>query len=146
LFEHVNIHTTSPFRLRATIWLIALLSTGCVSQPPSRTVAIINRGEHLIATHDSGESQPSTSRRTSVNSSKQHLLEIYNGQQKIIERIEARQRKKEEHRLGEASDDFADIAEGAAAPLPDDISAIELLRILEKQQSLIQALSSSSRN
>jgi len=74
------------------------------------------------------------------------LLEIYNGQQKIIERMEAVQRKKEEQRLGQRSDDFTDIAEGAAAPLPDDISSSELLRILEKQQSLIQALSSNSRN
>lgn len=101
----------------------------------------------MIAAHSRGGSDSASAQHTSVDSSKEHLLEIYNGQQKIIERMEARQRKKEEQRAGERADnDFTDVAEGAAAPLPDNISATELLRILEKQQSLIQALSSSSRN
>ena len=60
--------------------------------------------------------------------------------------MEARQRKKEEQKRGEEVDEFSDLAEGRAMPLSDDISSDELLRILEKQQSLIQALSSTSRN
>jgi hypothetical protein len=147
LFGHLNTHTPAAFRRHTAIWFIALLSAGCASHPPSPSVAIINRGERLIATHGNGGSQQSSAgRQGSIDSSKRHLLEIYNGQQKIIERMEALQRKKEEQRLGQRSDDFTDIAEGAAAPLPDDISSSELLRILEKQQSLIQALSSNSRN
>ena len=146
MFGHLKTHITPAFRQLTAIVSIMLLSTGCASHPPARTAAIINRGEQLIATNGTEPVPPKTGPAKSVDSSKEHLLEIYNGQQKIIERMETRQRKKEEQRRGEHSDDFTDIAESAAAPLPDDISPPELLRILEKQQSLIQALSSSSRN
>ena len=124
--------------------LTVLLAAGCATQKPSRTTTIINRGEQLIATNGTEPTPPTTGPAKSVDVSKEHLLEIYNGQQKIIERMEARQQKKEEEKRGESH--FTDLAEAQAAPLPDDISPTELLRIIEKQQSLIQALNSSSRN
>jgi len=129
-----------------TVALTVLLSAGCASHSqPASSVTIVNRGEHLIG-YDvpAGPTKP---RHAPVDLSKDHLLEIYNGQQKIIERMEARQRKKEQRKLGEeAVDDTENLAEGRAAPLPDDISPEDLLRILEKQQSLIDSLNSISRN
>jgi len=127
--------------------LIALLVAGCASHPPSHAAKIINRGERLIGYQGRGAtSQATLPGSTAVDLSKEHLVEIYNGQQKLIERMEARQRKKEEQKQGEEVDESSDLAEGRAMPLSDDISSDELLRILEKQQSLIQALSSTSRN
>ncbi len=127
----------------ALAFVLALLFVSCASHPPARTVAIINRGENLIASHGNEPAPPKTGPDKSVDTSREHLFEIYTGQQKIIEDMERRQRRKEEQRLGERGDD---VAEGHAAPLPDDISPAELLRIIEKQQSLIQALGASSRN
>lgn len=130
--------------------LIAALSVGCAAtHQPSREAAIISRGERLIDYRKTRalSRQRSSSSSTATELSKEHLLEIYNGQQKIIERMEAQQRRKEEQRLARnEEDEFSDSSEGHALPLPSDISSNELLRILEKQQSLIQALSSKSPN
>ena len=59
--------------------------------------------------------------RTPVDTSRQHLFELYSGQQQIIESLEGNE-------------------EGPAMDLPSDISNEELLSILQKQQRLIKAL------
>ena len=120
---------------------IALLAS-CASQPPSHTTEIIKHGEQLIDFHPAENS----TKHQRIDASKEHLLEIYNGQQKIVERMEARQRQREARRHQENGDEFSEIAEEHAAPLPEDISSDELLRILEKQQSLIEALRAPPHN
>jgi hypothetical protein len=142
--QHSHTHGGRVFGLFALF--AGLLFVGCASHPPARTIAIVNRGENLIATRGREPAPPKAGPEKSVDVSKEHLLEIYNGQQKIIERMEAQQRKQDAQKRGERTDDLTELAEGQAAPLPDDISPNDLLRIIEKQQFLIQALNSSSRN
>jgi hypothetical protein len=137
LFPKLNICTKFACSFSAALALVALPLAGCASHPQSHAAQVVNRGEHLIGSR--GRSP------TPGNVSREHLLEIYNGQQKIIETMEARQRKKEAQKHGEPIDEL-DVAEGEAMPLSNDISSDQLLEILEKQQSLIQALRARSRN
>ena len=70
------------------------------------------------------------------DTSKEHLLELYAGQQQIIEALEART---PEHDPAEG-----DRAERHASDLPKDISQEDLLRILGQQQKLIKALTNQN--
>ena len=66
--------------------------------------------------------------------SKKHLLELYAGQQAIIETLEANSTSR-----GGMSPE-----EAHASDLPEDISQEDLLRILGQQQKLIKALTDRS--
>lgn len=63
-------------------------------------------------------------RRAPVDTSRQHLFELYTGQQQIIESLEA----------------GGPNGEGHAMDLPEDISTDDLINILRQQQKLIKAL------
>jgi len=141
------------------IYRIVLLSAAIISMPAwlsgcasSGANATVKKAEKLIAAHPAvkvKQTRPSVPAEAPASSlaapglgpvptradvSKKHLLELYAGQQAIIEALEANARSG-----GDMSDD-----EAHASDLPEDISQEDLLRILGQQQKLIKALTDRS--
>jgi hypothetical protein len=112
----------------------AALLAGCASQE----TATVKRAEKLIATYSvkSPKRAPAPPAlgpgALSPDVSKKHLLELYTGQQQIIETLETRSPERDPAE--------GDSAERHAADLPEDISQPDLVRILGQQQKLIKAL------
>jgi len=131
--------------LSAVIVSTGVLLAGCANQQ----TATVKRAERLVATYSvkSAKRGPAKSESAPVSpalgpssqppdTSKEHLLELYAGQQQIIEALEART---PEHDPAEG-----DRAERHASDLPKDISQEDLLRILGQQQKLIKALTNQN--
>jgi hypothetical protein len=119
------------------------LFVGCAS-PGAATV---RQAERLIAEHPAevvpavaegpGEAMRTTTfRRNTVDTSRNHLLELYAGQQEIIKALEGN--------AGSRTNPDAPAAgpgeEGPPSDLPPNISQDDLLHILGQQQKLIKAL------
>lgn len=130
-FKLISRGWTSP---SAVIVSTAALLAGCASQE----TATVKRAEKLIAAYSvkSPKRAPAPpalgpgSQRPDI--SKKHLLELYRGQQQIVETLETRSPERDPAE--------GDIAERHASDPPDDVSQADLLRILGQQQKLIKAL------
>lgn len=147
--------------LSAVIVSTGALLAGCASQQ----TATVKRAERLVATYSAKSAKRGPAKSRSAGSSiapadgsamgmtppvspalgpssqppdifKKHLLELYTGQQQIIEALEART---PEHDPAEG-----DRTEQHASDLPKDISQEDLLRILGQQQKLIKALTNQN--
>ena len=151
-----NVKVYRMLLLGAAISMPAWLS-GCASSGADATV---KKAEKLVATHPVKmvKQAPAKSRSTEeapdvvaegpawasvpppamgpgrADISKKHLLELYAGQQAIIETLE----------VNSTSRGGMSPEEAHASDLPEDISQEDLLRILGQQQKLIKALTARS--
>jgi hypothetical protein len=127
--------------LSLAIISIPVFFAGCASQ----SAATVRESERLIAEHSKEVPRPvaegpaeamraSSFRRSAVDTSRQHLLELYAGQVEIIRALEAK--------TGTTRDvpGAGPSEEGPPSDLPPNISQNDLLQILAQQQRLIKAL------
>ncbi len=112
---------------------IALLPNSDEPQPPPPAEAPAwARRPSTFAPPDMG---PGPER---ADTSRKHLLELYAGQQGIIERLEGK--RNAGSRTNPVPPSAGPSEEGPASDLPPNISQDDLLRILGQQQKLIKAL------